>query len=119
MSLEVFLKPEVENQLARRAREEALTPGELAAELLAQALEPRAKDDMSSYCDDLLERVRLTPERVAERRKRTIVQFGRSRSKEERQELAAFLQSEWPGEETEEELLAQEKRIDDEDSGRV
>jgi hypothetical protein len=95
MSLIVDLEPEVEAELRARAAQLGVSPEEIAASMvkgqLARAwellhkMEAEYGSDLGdgsqdgSRLDELIERLRLTPERAAERRAEAVENFGLSR----------------------------------------
>lgn len=65
-----------------------------------------------------IERVRLTPERIAERQARTLAAIGGRATPPSGNERTRWLLEPWPGDETDEQLQAAERMLDDEDAGR-
>lgn len=134
MSITVDLPPQVEAQVREQAAQKGQAPSEFIAALVQSHVSlgngtasagsaPRKseeEDDVPTYLETLIESVRLTPERIAERQDRFLTAQKKPRNPPTDGTNGmhrAF--GAWPGDETEEELLLLERRLDDEDAGRA
>lgn len=134
MTLTIELSPEELAHLRLRAAGSGQDAARYAADLLRRDLQNREEenepdeddrpidkmdpDEKAKYLAELAEPFRPTPERIAEKQARFLASLPPATLQGEPNGLRRVL-GQWPGDETEEELLALERRLDDEDAGRV
>ena len=135
MSITVDLPPQLEAQVREQAAQKGQAPSEYIAALVQSHIAPEndaatiapapkeiegANEDYDpTHLDRLIEAVRLTPERIAERQARFLATVKPRNPPTDGTNGMHRVFGAWPGDETEEELLRLERRLDDEDAGRA
>ncbi len=113
--------------LRRRARKRggAVAPEEIVSEIVGRLVRKEViRQDAAVLSNGsqartaLLDAVKRTPERISERRARSLERFGTSATLADGTHWSKVEFGAWPDSETEEALLITEKQIDDEDAGR-
>ncbi len=99
MILTIELSSAAEEVLANSAALRSTTPECLAAQILNDRLAPK----MPPHLAELVDEMRLTPERLAERRRNTIEKYDLDKP-DSKEEHWTTIVGKWPGNETDNEI---------------